>query len=171
MLIGSATIVCIDLWPSRQSRNRYIRAKISGYNLDCGRVKLGADLAPTRSRWVSNNCITRCHRQVQLVGDKMLKRKPAPSRGLWALRNPDWAAQQNEKYVAVCPVSNSPLTHNPFATISNKVWEVYFFRKCVRSSLLLILFPHVYMYCDYATLFHLFISYVYLFGTGIQTFL
>ena len=30
------------------------------------------------------------------------------------------------QYVAVCSVSNSPLTHNPFATISNKVWEVYF---------------------------------------------
>ncbi len=25
------------------------------------------------------------------------------------------------QYVAVCSVSNSPLTHNPFATISNKV--------------------------------------------------
>ena len=30
------------------------------------------------------------------------------------------------QYVAVCSVSNSPLTHNPFATLSNKVWEVYF---------------------------------------------
>ena len=25
------------------------------------------------------------------------------------------------QYVAVCSVSNSPLTHNPFVTISNKV--------------------------------------------------
>ena len=30
------------------------------------------------------------------------------------------------QYVAVCSVFNSPLTHNPFATLSNKVWEVYF---------------------------------------------
>ena len=30
------------------------------------------------------------------------------------------------QYVAVCSVSNSPLTHNPYATISDKVWEVYF---------------------------------------------
>ena len=29
------------------------------------------------------------------------------------------------QYVAVCSVSNSPLTHNPFTTLSNKVWEVY----------------------------------------------
>ena len=61
----------------------------------------------------------------------------------WALRTPGWAAQENEKrsaaivrgtgsqYVAVCSVSYSPLTyiqpfHNPFATLSNKAWEVYF---------------------------------------------
>ena len=58
---------------------------------------------------------------------------------VWALSSPVWATQQNKKrsaaivrgtgggqYVAVCSVSNSPLTHNPFATLSNKVWEVYF---------------------------------------------
>ena len=56
----------------------------------------------------------------------------------WALRTPSWLIQQSEKrsaaigrgtggqYVAVCSVSNSPLTHNPFATLLNKVWEVYF---------------------------------------------
>ena len=30
------------------------------------------------------------------------------------------------QYVAVCSVSNLPFTHKPFATISNKVWDVYF---------------------------------------------
>ena len=30
------------------------------------------------------------------------------------------------QYVAVCSVSNLPLTHKPFATLSTKVWEVYF---------------------------------------------
>ena len=60
----------------------------------------------------------------------------------WALRAPGWAAQQDEKrsaaivrgtggqYVAVCSVSRSPLTHNPFATLSHKVWEVYFSKVC-----------------------------------------
>ena len=52
--------------------NRCIRSKISGDNLDCGQVELDADVTPTRSRWVSNNYITRCHRQVERVGDKML---------------------------------------------------------------------------------------------------
>ena len=67
-----AHVILYNLRPSRQSRNRCIRSKISGYNLDCGWVELGADVMPTRSRWASNNYITRCDRQVQLVGDKML---------------------------------------------------------------------------------------------------
>ena len=51
------------------------------------------------------------------------------------------------QYVAVCSVSNSPLAHNPFATLSRIKCERYIFlKKCVRSSLFLIMFPHVYMY-------------------------
>ena len=54
------------------------------------------------------------------------------------------------QYVAVCSVSNSPLTHNPFATLSLpfriKCERYIFLKKCFRSSLLLIMFPHVYMY-------------------------
>ena len=54
------------------------------------------------------------------------------------------------QYVAVCSVSNSPLTHNPFATLSQpfriKCERYIFLKKCVRSSLLLIMFPHVYVY-------------------------
>ena len=50
------------------------------------------------------------------------------------------------QYVAVCSVSNSPLTHNPFATFSRIKCERYIFlKKCIRSSLLLIMFPHVYV--------------------------
>ena len=72
-------------------------------------------------------------------------------------RTMEKAAQQNEKrsaaiirgtggqYVAVCSVSNSPLTHNPFTTLSNKVWEVYFSKEVCLSSLL-IMFLHVYVY-------------------------
>ena len=65
--------------------------------------------------------------------------RTSSQQGAWASRIPGWAAQQNEKrsaakdrgtwdqYVAVYSVSNSPLTHNPFATLSNKVWEVYLY--------------------------------------------
>ena len=49
--------------------NRCIRSKISGYNLDCRRVELSANVTLTRSRWMSNNDITRFDRQVQLVGE------------------------------------------------------------------------------------------------------
>ena len=53
------------------------------------------------------------------------------------------------QYVAVCSVSNSPLTNNPFLTVSQpfriKCERYIFLKKCVRSSLLLILLPHVYV--------------------------
>ena len=47
----------------------------------------------------------------------------------------------------LCSVSNSPLTHNPFATISNKVWEVYFsIELCPFVIIVLTMFLHVYEY-------------------------
>ena len=39
-----------------------------GITLTCGRVEFGAIATPTGSRWMSNNYITRCHRQFRLVG-------------------------------------------------------------------------------------------------------
>ena len=80
--------------------------------------------------------------RVELVGiscswsSSCSSRQWEPAEG-WALRTPveqpaEWersAAKDRGtwgQYVAVCSVSNSPLTHNPFATLSNKVWEVYF---------------------------------------------
>ena len=53
--------------------NRCIRSKISGNNLDCRRVELSANLTLTRSRWMSNNYITRCDRKFRSVGDQSLK--------------------------------------------------------------------------------------------------
>ena len=83
----------------------------------------------------------------------------------WALRTPvehpaEWERSVAmvrgnwDQYVAVCSVSNSPLTHNqhqpyrnPFATLSRIKCERYIFlKKCVRSTLLLIMFSHVYVY-------------------------
>ena len=52
-----------NILTSHQSRNRCIRSKISGYNLDCGRFELGADATLTGSRWMSNNDTTRCDRK------------------------------------------------------------------------------------------------------------
>ena len=53
----------VTYWPSRQSRNRCIRSKISWYSLDRGRVDFGANVTFTGSRWVTNNDITRCDRK------------------------------------------------------------------------------------------------------------
>ena len=132
----------IDLRPSRQSRNRCIRSKISRYNLDLVQVEFGANATLTGSRWTSNNYITRCHREFKLVRVSCSRSlscssrqwEPAPSRGLGPSgtrlsSQAEWersAAKDRGtwgQYVAVCSVSNSPLTHKPF---ENKVWEVYF---------------------------------------------
>ena len=126
---GLVTLKHIDLRPSRQSRNRCIRSTISRYNLDRWRVEFRAIATPTGSRWPSNNYITRWHNLSQLDGVRVAVRgseNQLPAEGLW-LRTPGWAAQKNEKrsaaivrwtvaqYAAVCSVSNSHLTHNPFA--------------------------------------------------------
>ena len=140
------SIVTYDLRHRRQSRNRCIRSKISRYNLDRGRVKFGAIATPAGSRWSSNDYITRMTQTAweswgQLVGVRVAVRgseNQLPAEGLGLqdprLSNPaEWercAAKDRGTwglYVAVCSVSNSPLTHNPFATLSNKVREVYFF--------------------------------------------
>ena len=79
----SANDYSVTYWPSAKLsnkrytcvNNRCIRSKISGYNLDCGRVELGTDVTPTRGR------------ENQLTAEG------------WALRTPGCAAQQNEKEV------------------------------------------------------------------------
>ena len=43
--------------------NRWIRSNISGDNLECRRVDLGANMTLARSRWMSNYHITRCDRK------------------------------------------------------------------------------------------------------------
>ena len=111
---------------------------VSRYSLDRGRVELAANATLKGSRWISNNDITRCDRQFELVGVSLLQFEAVrTSRGLGP-QDPrsssiaEWersAANDRRtggQYVAVCSVSNSPLIHNPFATLLNKVWEVYF---------------------------------------------
>ena len=134
--------------------------------MTCERVEFGAIATSTRSRWMPNNYITRCHRRLGLVGVSCSwssscssrQWEPAPDRrlgpsGPWLSSPAEWGRGAAivrgtwGPYVAVCSVSNSPLTHNPFATLSRIKCERYIFlKKCVRSSLLLIIFPHVYVY-------------------------
>ena len=164
----------IDLRPSRQSRNRCIWSKTSRYSLHRGWVEFGANSTLTGSRWVSNNYIIRGRRQVQLVGVSELEirccsenqhpaegygppwpqiEQPSRTRKKCCLRQKKLGGQ----YVEVCSVSNSPLTHNPFATISNTVWQVYFSKE-VCSFVIIVDFVSacicvwLYMYYGYGTL-------------------
>ena len=158
----------IDLRPSRQSRNWCIQSKISRYNLDRGPVEFCANATITGSRWTTNNYITQCHREFELGWSGSWSSScsskqwdPAPIRGLGPqdLRLSSPAELERSapivrgtggQYVAFCSVSNSPLTHNPFSTLLQpfriKCERYIFLKKFVRSSLLLILFPHVYYY-------------------------
>ena len=103
---------CMKLWllcapicniltfdPAVNQKKRCIRSKISRYNLDRGRVEFGAIATPTGSMWVSNNYITRCHRQLELVGVSLLEFelqfeavRTSSQQKAWSLRTPDWAA-------------------------------------------------------------------------------
>ena len=64
-------------------------------------------------------------------------------------QDPGWAAQQNEKEVLLWPgeLGVSMLQSVPSPThLSHTTLSQPFLKKCVRSSLLLITFPHVYVY-------------------------
>ena len=159
----------VTYWPTTQpsiKKQLHPVEDIKDITLTCGRVEFGAHATPTRSRWTSNNYIIRCHRRFELVGVSCswisscsLKQwEPAPDRGLVPsgprLSSPaEWERSAAivrgtwGQYVAVCSVSNSLLTHNPFTNLSRIKCEGYIFlKKCVRSSLLLIIFLHIYVY-------------------------
>ena len=99
----------------------------------------------TLTGWIRCNCDTHGKQvdvkqwynpvpQLESVSWSSRQWEPAPSRGLGSSGPPVEQPRRSAaiargtwgQYVAVCSVSNSPLTHNPFATLSNKVWEVYF---------------------------------------------
>ena len=150
--------------------------------MTCGRVEFGADATPTGSKFTSNNYIIRCHEQFELVGVSLLgfelhfeAVRTSSQQRAWVLTTPGWAAKQNEKrsaavvrgtedqYVAVFSFCNSPLTHNPFTTLFQpfriKCERYIFLKKCVRSSLLSIMFLHIYVY---VYLYHRYTTYLYL---------
>ena len=96
----------------------------------------------------SNNDMTRCHRQFELVGVSLLEFelqfeavRTSSEQRAWALRTPGWAVYRIRKkccysqrnLVSICCslfslqlTSHTQPFHNLFATLSNKVWEVYF---------------------------------------------
>ena len=126
----------VTYWPSTHPSIKKQVHPVEDITLTCGRVEIGAIATPTGSRWMSNNYITRCHRQFELVGVSCswsqlvgvqfqsqlpVEWEPAPDRGLGPsgprLSSPtEWGRSAAivrgtwSQYVAVFSVSNSPLT-------------------------------------------------------------
>ena len=136
-----------------------------GITLTCGRVEFAAIARLTGSGWSSNSYITRCQRRLGLVGISWLQfelqfeavrtssrqracgpqwppvEHPAEWEGIAAIARGTW-----DQYVAVCSVSNSPLSHNPF---ENKVWEVHFSKEVCSF---VIIFDYVSAYICYTSI-------------------
>ena len=58
----------VTYWPSTEPSIKKQMHPVEDITLTCGWVEFGADTTPTRSRWMSNNYITGCHRRLGLVG-------------------------------------------------------------------------------------------------------
>ena len=138
----------IDLRPSRQSRNRCIRSKISRNNLDRWRVEFGAITTPKGSRWTTKQLYNQVPQTVrgswsQFVGvvRVAVSRQWEPARdrrlGPWGPRlssTAEWGGKccydQRNLGSICCSLFRLQLTsytqsfRNPFA---NNLWEVYFF--------------------------------------------
>ena len=64
---------------------------------------------------------------------------------------------------SLCSVSNSPLTHNPFVTLSNKVRGMYFsIEVCPLVFIVLSMFLHAYEYVTYKLFTHRLYMYIHL---------
>ena len=165
---AQVSYVCIYLvtyWPSTElsikRRNRCIQSSMLEYHLDTWTwLNLVQMHTPTGSRWVSNNYITRCHRQLGLSvwvrissvpvgvswGIRCQHENQLADWGLATLSDPQLSstARMRKKccygrknFGSICSNLSPSPTHfshtrniNPF---KNEVWEVYFYKKCVRS--------------------------------------
>ena len=106
--------------------------------------------------------------QLESVGNKMPEWEPPPDRGLGPSVTHGWAAQPRwerstamvarrtlGQYVAVCLRLQLTSHTQPTSTLSNKVWEVYFYKEVCSfvhwsSSLCFCLHLHIYA-CGYTT--------------------
>ena len=149
--------------------NQETGASSRRYNLNRGLVEFGAFATPTESRWGSNNYITQCHRQHQLVGVSgswisscsSRQWEPSPSKGLAPSGPPFEQSSRMRKKCCYskrnlgsicCSLFSLQLTShtqtflNPFATLSNKVWDVYFSKElCLFAHYCWLCF-RIYMY-------------------------
>ena len=100
----------VTYWPLTEPSIKKQVHPVEDITLTCGRVEFGADATPTRSRWSSNNYITRCHRRLELVGVGWLEfelqfeavRTSSRQRACGP-QDPSWAAPQKEEEVLLWP--------------------------------------------------------------------
>ena len=92
----SQTSTFVTYWPSTEPSIKKQVHPVEDITLTCGRVEFSADATPTRNRCISNNYITGCHKQLELVGVSCSwssscssrQWEQAPDRGLAALSDP-----------------------------------------------------------------------------------
>ena len=169
--------ITVTYWPSTELSikrficviNKCIQSKISEYHLD---LWMG---------WIRCNCnahrkqvgVKQLYNQVpQTVWVSWRQWEPAPDRGLGSsgprLSSPaEWGRSAAivwgtwGQYVAVCSISNSPLTHDQYQPFhdpfKNKVWEVYFSKE-VCSFVIIVDYVSTHSYicivalCGYTTI-------------------
>ena len=156
----------VTYWPSTELsikrftcvNNRRIQSKISGYHLDLwtGWIRCNCD---AHEKLVDVNQLYKSVQQTVGVSWSSVswssscssrQWEPAPDRGFAARSDPrlsstaEWERSAAivrgtwGQYVAVCSVSNSPLTHNPFATLSKINCERYIFSNEVCSFVIIV---------------------------------
>ena len=115
------------------------------------------------SRRTLENNITRCPGGSSQLETGYRSENQLQTEGFGPLVTPGWATQAKMRKkcwygrgrtwvnIAVHLCLNLFLTHNKYHLFENKVWEIYIFiKKCIRSllksSLQLIMFPHIFVY-------------------------
>ena len=116
------------------------------------------------SRWTLDNNITRCPDSLRQLETRCRSESQRQTEGFEPLVTPGWVTKakmrkkccygQEKRFGLIyqsVPVSNSSLTHNKHHLFENKVWEIYFYKKCIRSFIevvhyRLMIFPHVRVY-------------------------
>ena len=102
--------------------------------------------------------------------------EPAADRGLWALCDPRMSNPSKDEEevllwseefwvkITVLTCLHSPLTHKKHHPFENKLWEIYFIKKCIRSFievrhyvwLCFCIYMYMYMYVEHTNLHGLF---------------
>ena len=153
----------VTYWPSDQPSIKKQVYLVEGIRVLAWRVEFGAISVPIGSRWMSNNYTTGFHWQLDLVGFSLFEFElqfeavRTSSRQRTPVEQPSrikkMCCYDQRSLGSICCslfrlqlTSHTQLFRKPFATLSIMCERYIFLKNCVRSSLLLIMFPRVYVY-------------------------